>query len=74
MDLMKILTSDSTIIGIIVIAIFVFFLIRELVCWYYKINKQIKIQQAILETMLKILEKNGGDVNWDAAKEILGKQ
>lgn len=71
---MKILTSDSTIIGIIVIAIFVFFLIRELVCWYYKINKQIKIQQAILETMLKILEKNGGDVNWDAAKEILGKQ
>lgn len=54
----------SVILILIVVAILFFLAIREVICWYYKINKQIKIQQAMLETMLKIFEQNGGDVNW----------
>jgi len=61
------------IISIVIVGILFFLFLRDVICWYYKINKQIKIQQAILETMLKILEKNGGDVNWDTANKILDK-
>ena len=60
-------------ISIVIVGILFFLFLRDVICWYYKINKQIKIQQAILETMLKILEKNGGDVNWDTANKILDK-
>lgn len=58
-------------ISIIVLAIIL--AMREISCWYFKINKKIKIQQAMLETMLKIYEQNGGEVNWDAVKEMIGK-
>ena len=57
----------------LVITLLVFLALREVACWYFKINKQIKIQQAMLETMLKIFEQNGGNVNWDTVKELTGK-
>jgi hypothetical protein len=63
----------TNILILIALAIFIFLAIRELICWYYKINKQIKIQQSILETMLKIYEQNGGKVNWDAVKDLIEK-
>ena len=58
---------------VLVITLLVFLALREVACWYFKINKQIKIQQAMLETMLKIFEQNGGNVNWDTVKELTGK-
>lgn len=36
------------------ILIFIFLMIREVICWYYKINDRIKIQSEILQ-QLKIL-------------------
>ncbi len=55
------------------IAIVIILAMREISCWYFKINKKIKIQQAMLETMLKIYEQNGGEVNWNAVKDVIGK-
>lgn len=61
-------------LAIIGISIIVFVLLREFFCWYIKINKQIRIQQLMLETMLKLVEQNGGNVNWEEVNEILGKK
>jgi len=66
-------TSLQFSILVLVITLLVFLALREVVCWYLKINKQIKIQQAILETMLKIFEQNGGEVNWEMVKDLTGK-
>jgi hypothetical protein len=59
--------QDQTIfiIKILLAAIFVFIITRELICWYYKINKRIELQEKMLETLLKIYEQNGGEVDWD---------
>ena len=57
---------DSTRLWIIIgIGIFIFILVREIVSWYFKINRRIELQQKMLETLLKIYEQNGGIVNWD---------
>lgn len=66
--------EEFTLILTVAGSILLFFIMREVACWYFKINKQIKIQQAILETMLKTFEKNGGEVNWDTVNEIIGKK
>lgn len=58
----------------LLIALVVLLLLREVSCWYFKINKQIKLQQLMLETMLRIVEQNGGSINWEEVKEILGKK
>ncbi|MEI7423284.1 MAG: hypothetical protein WCK18_14360 [Prolixibacteraceae bacterium] len=69
--------NDASAIGGIVLGIVIvvglFFLLRELFCWYWKINQLIKIQQTMLETQLKMFEKQGGAVNWDAVNSIIGK-
>lgn len=46
-------TLTSVIIAIL-FAIIIFILIRELVCWYYKINKSIKNQEEIIRLLKKI--------------------
>jgi len=67
-------TPDPTMAIIALIAIIlIFFLIRELVLWYYKINKRVKLQQLTLETLLKIYEQNGGAVDWPEVNKILDK-
>lgn len=58
---------------ILIIGLGIIIAMREISCWYFKINKKIKIQQAMLETMLKIYEQNGGEVNWNAVKDMIGK-
>ena len=65
--------NDTLIIALIAIGILTFLAIREVICWYYKINKQIELQQTILETLLKIYEQNGGDVNWEAVRKTINK-
>ena len=58
-------------IFILAITIGVFLLIREVVCWYFKINERVRIQKITLETMLKLYEQNGGNVDWDEANRII---
>jgi NhaP-type Na+/H+ or K+/H+ antiporter len=54
-------SGGSGMIGEIIIGIIIFlgvlFLIREIVCWYSKINKRIEIQEELLGTMKRILEE-----------------
>jgi hypothetical protein len=60
-------------IAFIVLAITVFLLFREFACWYFKINKQIALQQAMLQTLLKMYERDGGEVNWESVDKNLLK-
>jgi hypothetical protein len=41
-------------LAIIVIAILIFLLIRNIVCWYWKINLSIKNQKEIIRLLKKI--------------------
>lgn len=67
------MTGDVSQLIIIVLAIVIVFFIRELFCWYFKINKKIKLQQAMLETLLKMHERAGGEVNWEIVNKTLLK-
>jgi len=42
--------------------LFVFTLIREIICWYFKINKKVILQEKILAELVKLNVKadNGG--------------
>jgi hypothetical protein len=55
----------------VIIVITLFLVFREVICWYFKINKRLQTQKLILETLLKIYEKEGGDVNWEEFKKAL---
>ena len=59
------------IVVIIITAIAGFLLLREIFCWYFKINQRLALQQKTLETMLKIYEQNGGNVNWEEVQKII---
>lgn len=41
----------------ILLLIVLFFLLRELFCWYWKINKHLKVEEEILETLKRIESK-----------------
>ncbi|KAF5068327.1 hypothetical protein DSECCO2_244230 [anaerobic digester metagenome] len=68
------MTSIETaiIVGLLIL-ILLFFVLREVFCWYLKINKQIKLQQAMLETLLKMYERDGDEVNWEIVNKTLLK-
>lgn len=56
--------SDELIINIAlltVICLGVFAVIRELICWYFKINKRVLLQEKILTELVKI--NNKGDIS-----------
>jgi len=50
----------NAIVGLILI-IAVFLIIRELVCWYWKINKGILLQEKILAELVKLNLKGAYD-------------
>lgn len=54
------------IVGIFVV-IGIFFLCRELMCWYWKINKHLENQQTIIQLLTKIEKKL--DITKDAEKQ-----
>ena len=58
-------------IMIVLVIIAIILLIRELICWYFKINERVKLQKLTLQTMLKIYEQNGGDVDWDEVNKTI---
>ncbi len=47
--------SDTVIIMVLLIAIILFFLFREVNCWYFKINERTKIANEQLEVSKKTL-------------------
>jgi hypothetical protein len=56
---------------LIAVQIAIIFLIREIVCWYFKINERVKLQKITLQTMLKLYEQNGGDVDWEKVNKTI---
>ncbi len=59
------------IVVVVAVQIAIILLVREIVCWYFKINERLKIQQTTLQTMLKIYEQNGGEVDWKEMNKII---
>lgn len=51
------------IVIMIVIGILIFLAIRELICWYYKINKMVENQEEIIRLLRKISGENVSDQN-----------
>ena len=58
-------------IVVFAVIIAVILLIREVVCWYFKINERVKLQKTTLQTMLKLYEQNGGDVDWNEVNKLI---
>ncbi|HHZ96081.1 MAG TPA: hypothetical protein EYN67_11125 [Flavobacteriales bacterium] len=50
------------IILLTVICLGVFAIIREIVCWYWKINKGILLQEKILEQLIEINKDNKNEI------------
>lgn len=50
--------SFLLILLIISLAIAVWLLIREIICWYYKINKMVSNQEEIIRLLKKIAEED----------------
>ncbi len=59
------------ILVVIAVQIAIIFLIREIVCWYFKINERVKLQKITLQTMLKLYEQNGGEVDWEEVNKTI---
>ena len=58
-------------IGVLIVVIVLFIALREVACWYFKINQIVSIQKIIAETHLKIYEQSGGKVDWEKIKKVL---
>ena len=43
--------------AIVVCAVIAYFLLREVFCWYYKINERIKLQNETNDLLKKIISK-----------------
>ena len=46
---------------IILVLVIVFFICRELICWYYKINKMVSNQEEIIRILKKIAGEDKND-------------
>ena len=45
------------------ICLAVFAVIRELICWYFKINKRVELQEKILEQLTQINSDNKKEIH-----------
>ena len=50
-----ILNNLPSILGFIVLTLFVFILIREVICWYFKVNEGIKLQEEMISNQQEII-------------------
>lgn len=60
----------SLVFGLI-IGVAIFLALREVVCWYFKINEMVRAQKLAAETLLKMYKKSGGGVNWEIVNKII---
>lgn len=49
--------DTAVILLLVLLAVGLWFLIRELICWYYKINLNLKKQDQIIDLLTSMLEK-----------------
>ena len=54
-------TSLGTLIVFLVICAVIWLIIRELICWYYKINKRVEQQDEMIRLLRNISSKLGAD-------------
>jgi hypothetical protein len=54
---------------IIVLCVLVFLAIRELLCWYYKINKMVYLMSEMNENLKRLLIQQGGSPAIDENKK-----
>ena len=73
--------ATITIIGIIVVIIIIFFIARELFCWYWKINKRTALmeeQNELLKTLIKLKRSELKDSIQESTipelKEVVAKE
>ena len=64
---------QSIVIMVIIVtcAFLIYLIMREFFCWYLKINERLKLEKKTLETLLKIYEQKGGDVDWKEVNKII---
>lgn len=51
------------IVAALALIVVLFFLCRELICWYYKINKQISNQEEVIRLLKKIANESNAPMN-----------
>lgn len=61
--------SIGTIIIILVLSIVVFIIIREVICWYSKINERIALQKEMNEMLVNIYKQLGGKLDYKSDKK-----
>lgn len=50
----QLLNSIPNVAAIIFVSLFIFVLIREIICWYFKINERLNVNKEILAELKKI--------------------
>ena len=60
-----IINNLPNILGFIAITLFLFILIRELICWYFKINERVQLQKDILAELVKFNKKPVYDLEYN---------
>lgn len=51
-----IMNNLPSILGFIAITLFVFILIREVICWYFKINERVELSKANIDNQIRIIK------------------
>jgi hypothetical protein len=63
--------NDNTIVGYIVISavvsVILFLIFREVVCWYYKINRMVSLMEDVKSSLLSISQSLSRGTSTDAA-------
>ena len=58
---------------IVLICVIIFIAIRELLCWYYKINKMVSNQDEIIRLLKKIANETDTDTKLNKDKNGIAK-
>lgn len=53
----------GSVLIVLLICVIIFIVCRELICWYYKINKMVSNQEEIIRLLKKITDKGEGDIS-----------
>ena len=58
----------------LVVILVIFFLIREVICWYYKINKRVELQTETVRLLKKLVELNTPQIPTEISSITLSGQ
>jgi len=63
--------NSFPILMVVVVTVGLFLLLREVMGWYWKLNKLVELQKHQTRILFKLYEQKGGSVNWDQIENIL---